>query len=494
MFVPSWTEQQTAIFESSGHLVVQARAGCGKSSTIVELAKRFAQTGQPSICAIAFNKTAAGDLRKKVREYKGRIDVRTINSLGDHTIRRNLSTAKFEPDKLLRLRDQNPRWSRVRGEDWQAVRRVVGLAKNRLVSSTDELYDLFDDVGACLNNMDQMDAAKLAQQIIAASLEDRSTFDFDDQVFWPNILKLPVGHFDLMIVDETQDTSPAQLRLVLPDGATDGRVVAVGDDRQSIYAFRGADSAAMDRVVRHLNAPVLPLSRSFRCARSIIRIARSFVPDIEAASDREGRVREDVSLRQAQKECDLGDFVISRTNRHAVSFCLKLLARHVPARILGKRDITPYLRAIVTRCNASSIEAFERKVGDWMDAEVRRREEEEKSTDTVVDAAKCIRLIARGCATVDEVRERMDALFCEEDPGRCVLLGTTHQMKGKEANRTWVLWDTYLRKRFDKKTQKWLPPSHEEHNLAYVAITRAQNEMTLVSPAANDDVEDDLAI
>jgi hypothetical protein len=86
-------------------------------------------------------------------------------------------------------------------------------------------------------------------------------------LYIPEVLQLPVPEYDFVCVDEAQDYSPVALnftmRLVNPEHG--GRLLFVGDPRQSIFGFAGADTDALDRIVTRANATVLPLSISYRC-------------------------------------------------------------------------------------------------------------------------------------------------------------------------------------------------------------------------------------
>src|SRR5262249_47785764 len=94
--------------------------------------------------------------------------------------------------------------------------------------------------------------------------------DFDDMIWLPVVLRLSVWTYDRVFVDETQDLNAAQLELALRACRAKGRILAIGDDKQAIYRFRGADSNAVERIIRRLSAKVLPLSVTYRCAQRIV--------------------------------------------------------------------------------------------------------------------------------------------------------------------------------------------------------------------------------
>ena len=87
--------------------------------------------------------------------------------------------------------------------------------------------------------------------------------------------------FDWIFVDETQDMDTAQLTVVQKSVAPGGRVAVVGDGKQAIYGFRGADVKAMSRMESALSATRLPLSVSYRVPQCSARLVQRVVPWFE---------------------------------------------------------------------------------------------------------------------------------------------------------------------------------------------------------------------
>ena len=166
-----------------------------------------------------------------------------------------------------------------------------------------------------------------------------------------------------------------------------------------------------------------------------------------------------------------GDFILSRTNAPLIGLCLRLLRERVPARILGK-DIATMLKGRVRKARAVSVGGMVAHVREWAHKESldALKRDPEADVTRFTDVAACISALAEGARTVEDVTERIDDLFDDNArPEDVVTLSTTHKAKGLEADRVWVLRDTYLRK-----------AKREEENLWYVAITRAKDTLVMV--------------
>jgi len=287
-------------------------------------------------------------------------------------------------------------------------------------------------------------------------------------IWLPLVLNLPQRKFDRVFVDETQDLNAAQIELALRAVKADGRILAVGDPRQAIYRFRGADEFAFDNVKTRLSATELPLSVCYRCCKSVIREAQEIVPGIESAPDAdEGEVRT-ATYREMRRDAQPGDFVLSRTNAPLVSLCLGLLSEGRKAAIQG-RDIGASLGALVKKSKVRDVEALRSYVEEWAAKECSRLAAKHRDTQLVEDKAACLLAISEGAATVQDVIDRIESLFSDTSDESRIMLSTTHKAKGLERDRVWMLSATYRRR-----------PGVEEDNLAYVAITRARKTLVLV--------------
>lgn len=463
-FQPS--KYQEAIYNDvtweNGHTVVIARAGSGKTTTIVQSLRRV-----PVGCRtllVAFNKSIERDLSAKAPRG---VDVRTLHGFGFGLLRRALGQIDLEEDKVRNLCAEFG--IRLPREEAGVLRKGVSLAKATLAESEEDVLDLVDTYDLDVPESRAHEWAQHVLFLLEACADRPQTVDFDDMVWLPVRMGLRPRGFDRMFVDETQDLNRCQVELALAAVRETGRVCAVGDDRQAIYGWRGADPAAVPRLVERLKARVLPLSVCYRCPRAVVEEARQYVPDIEAAPGAAEGMVLDATASQLQRDAQPGDFVLSRTNAPLVSLCLEWLAEGRPATIAG-RDIGASLSSMVRRSEARSVPELVTWVEAWEVEEVKRLMKKDLDTAPARDRAACLIRLAHGARSVEEVIGRIDRLFDDKDARNQILLSSTHRAKGLERPRVWMLSATYRPEQ-----------GVEEENLAYVAVTRAQRELRLVA-------------
>lgn len=466
----NWTQYQTAIFNNvatgTGHTVVSAVAGSGKTTTIVEALKHI-----PSGCStlfVAFNKSIAEELKKRAPSG---VEVSTLHSYGLRTITNSLGRLRIDAkrvDDMVRA---------IHGDDYKTfdlrrdLAKTVSLAKGALASDEadiDAIIDAFGIESAKNGSRDAFvkDVLKILLQCTEVEADGR--IDFDDMVWLPVVLNLKQKKFDRVFVDETQDLNPSQIEMTMRAVKPNGRICAVGDPRQAIYGFRGADSAAVDNVVKRLGANVLPLSVCYRCAKSVIQVAKEVVPAIEWAPNAEDGLVSDATVQEMKQGAGAGDFILSRTNAPLISLCMYFIKEGRPANIQG-RDVGASIAAFVKKSKAKNIEALRDYVEDWRDKECVRLAAKHRDTQAVEDRAECILALSDGASSVDDVVERIGLLFADKDDLSRITLSTTHKAKGLERDRVWLLESTYRRR-----------PGAEEENLYYVAVTRARKTLFLV--------------
>jgi DNA helicase-2/ATP-dependent DNA helicase PcrA len=461
---PTWSIFQRAIFadvaEGAGHVLVRARAGTGKTTTIVE-ALRHIPAGKTALL-VAFNKSIAQELERRA---PAGVQVRTLHSFGFAALRSAFRT-RLDDGKTDRIARTLFDETSLRGGVLGNLCKLVSRAKATLAEDEDDLERLVDDLGLDVPEAQRADFVERAAKILRACYQDTATCDFDDMIWLAVRHGVRVPTFDYVFVDETQDLNASQIDLALRAVKRSGRVIAVGDDRQAIYGFRGADARAVDRVVERLSARVLPLSITYRCGKSIVALAKEIVPDYEAApSAPDGEVRT-VTEATLKGDAEPGDFVISRKNAPLIGLCLGFLAANKPATIAG-RDIGAGLLALVDRSKATSVLDMLAFVEDWRRTEADRLAVRGRDTQVVEDKADCIAALAEGAADVAEVRARIAALFTDKDDSQRIVCTTTHKAKGLERQRAWILADTFS------------GGTIEEDNLWYVAITRAKTELCI---------------
>jgi DNA helicase-2/ATP-dependent DNA helicase PcrA len=484
-----WSEQQHAIFDwfkSSRinkrlcqHLIVRARAGTGKTTTIVEGVNH---APEENIILCAFNKRIAVELEARVNNPN--VTVKTLHAIGFGIIReyvRKVRVAKGDareralsmavcgpntPDTILKL------VSKLHTK----AREIVPYANTPfLLEPLAEQFECAPEYFWQAQGYDlQYVLDKACEAMNLAATQDVTEIDFADMIFLPVRRGWAAPRYNLVVVDEAQDMTAAQLMLARQIMALDGRVCVVGDDHQAIYGFRGADSKSLDRLKSELAAGELRLTATYRCGRKIVTEASRFVDDFVAGpNNSEGEVltivREDLTAKVGY-----GDFILSRLNAPLAGYAMQLLREKRRARIAG-RDIGQHLKTLVRKLakGAQDVETFL----------VRVREHEEKTRKRYLalkwesklaeleDMVETVSHIAEGCNTVGEMEGVIDLLFTDDGLGDkgMITLSSVHKAKGLEADKVFVLAWTL-------RTGK----SQEEDNIHYVAVTRARDVLTYV--------------
>lgn len=458
------------IAEGRGHTVVVARAGSGKTTTIMEGLKSVPKG--LSSCMFAFNKAIAEELRD--RAPRG-VEVATLHSYGYKACMRHFGKLRLDSRRVDSLCEALHGTESESFGLRRALAKCVSLAKGSLAETREDVDALIDrfqiDTGE--NSQDREEFISDVLTLLVQCREVRGVIDFDDMVWLPVVLRVRTWLFDRVFIDETQDLNPAQIALALMAVKPNGRILAVGDDRQAIYGFRGADQNAVSNVVARLKARVLPLAVTYRCARAIAAEAKTIVPDLEwAPNAEEGEVVRGVEKSTMMRDAKPGDFVLSRSNAPLIPLCMSFLKENRRANIQG-RDIGASLVSYIKRseCPMTSlagVSTFLSYVEEWRAEETKRLDAKGRDTTGVDDRAETLIALCDGAQSLQETLARIDALFSDEG-GEKIVLSSTHKAKGLERDRVYLLEDTYRRR-----------PGMEEDNLYYVAVTRARKSLFMV--------------
>jgi DNA helicase II / ATP-dependent DNA helicase PcrA len=508
------------------HLVVEARAGTGKTTTLVE-GLRYVMGGQSSmtpspqqqaiwdcmalsagsarsICFVAFNKSIADELRKRVPRG---VEAKTMHGMGFTTI------LKAFPN--LRNRELNShRTADILAELCKIDRHTMRKKNPSLVNSVTELVSLCkinlidrpqneDDpdewpltiirlAGSYDVNYGDTDPRELADIVSAILQVSRDPtrggmIGYDDMIWLPVVLKLPIWKNDLLLVDERQDLNLCQMQLALMAG---DRIIAVGDEKQSIYQFAGADSKACStfkELLRNTGREVveLPLTVTRRCGHKIVEEAQHYVPDFSAHETcQQGAVNYNAKYSSAQA----GDMVLCRNNAPLISACLRYIRNGKKATIRG-RNIGEGLITLVEKMKADTIADLLKKIGIWAQSEGDKEKAKQDPSATVLanifDKHECIHALCSelsssspASAAVDKINE----LFNDKSQGG-IQLSSIHKAKGLEARKVFLLPHLPKKKLDDPAVyaNTWIPDPSQEYNLLYVAITRAIEEFNYVA-------------
>ena len=290
--------QREAVLHELGPLVVFAGAGSGKTRVITHRIARLVQElGVPPfrILAVTFTNKAANEMRARLRELIGRaaemLWVGTFHSICARLLR--LHGSHLGLDRSFTIYDDGDQQAMVKrilrdlkiDEKRYPPKMIAGkinFAKQEMLGP-DDLET--DDPPSKI--------AKDVYLVYEERMTQANALDFGDLIYRmvrgletnAGFRAEVAGRFEFILVDEFQDTNHAQLRLVRALAARHRNIVVVGDDDQSIYAWRGADRRnILDFRQYFEEAESIKLERNYRSSARILRAANAI---IEKARDRE---------------------------------------------------------------------------------------------------------------------------------------------------------------------------------------------------------------
>lgn len=498
------TKQQTAfvdaLLNTKDNIALVARAGTGKTSTILAAVEQYAKAfPEHEITICAFGKGIQREIAEKLTGL-GLGDWRKYTAATSHSMGWGLVKFTFRLDhkaiderKILNIVEaqETPICDQYSG----TIRELVHLAKTEGFGYFDDVqvgdigawYDLashyavngLDDT----STMDRIVAA--AQNVYRLSLAQTSVIDFDDMILFPLVKNIHVKFTrDLLIVDEAQDTSRARRALLKKFvKRRGGRMIVVGDDRQAIMGFAGASADALEELIEDLHATVLPLTMTWRCPKSVVAMAQTIVPDITASETaKEGQV---LTVETLPETLEPTDAILCRNTSPLVMQAYDLIRRGIACKVEGRAIGNGLLKVVNRWKRVTTIAAFLDKLDDLTDREIqkafaKRKEDKilelEDRRDTLVVICQAVK--DKGLHDLVDVRAFIDDLF-DDDVRGVVTLCTYHRSKGREWPRVMLIEHAA---RCPSKWAKQAWELRQEANLAYVAITRAQDVLMFINP------------
>ena len=404
--------QRLAVEYCEGPSLVIAGAGSGKTRVLTyKIAYLLEQGMKPwNILALTFTNKAAREMKERIGKLVGEerahyLYMGTFHSIFSRILRveaeklgyTNNFTIYDETDarslvksiiKELKLDDKVYKPSTVHNR--------ISMAKNHLI--------LAEDYG----NHRELVARDISQKMPAVSqifgiyqsrCKQANAMDFDDLLTLTYLLfrehedvrKKYAERFGFVLVDEYQDTNSVQQLIVFQLTKEHQHVCVVGDDAQSIYAFRGANiDNILDFQKMFIGTKLFKLEQNYRSTQLIVQAANSLIKknerqipkDVYSRNDKGERIilkeaysdREEASIvcneikRLIQKEgCGYNDFaILYRTNAQSRAFEDEMLKQNIPYRVYGGlsfyqrkeiKDVIAYFRLVV---NPDDEEAFKR--------------------------------------------------------------------------------------------------------------------------------------
>lgn len=481
------TKYQKAIFDwlwhENGHAVVNAVAGSGKTTTLMDCL-HFIKPGSQTIM-VAFNKHIADELNS--RNLPNNTKAATLHSVGFRSLKQKVKgRIKVDGWKIKKIFQGIMCYAQMnsdeRKEFWgicHPVVKMVSLLKNfgygsfRPKASIEDIQALADryavDISVSFETF-----LDYISQCMKESVNQQNIIDFDDMLYLPIKLGVKFFEYDYVFVDESQDLNPIQIEIVR-QMSKHGRAIFVGDRNQAIYGFRGADVEAIDTIIKEFNAKELPLSICWRCPVSVVTSAREIVPQIEPSTNAvQGEVC-NINEEKFEEIVKDEDYVLCRTMAPLVQHCLRLIRDGKKAIVRG-RDIGTGLKNIIDKIASSDFEgSLLEKIELWgRDAVEKIPESQNNRKITLEDQIATLLVLSEKYTKWSQVKQVIDDIFSDSIEG--ITFATIHRAKGLESDRVFVLRPDLLPHPMAK--QEW--EQDQETNLKYVAITRAMKTLVWV--------------
>ena len=285
-------QQQAAVKIIDRPLLVLAGAGSGKTRVITEKIAYLVQQGTPArhIAAVTFTNKAAREMKSRVskllddKQSRG-LRVSTFHSLGLDILRAEHKTLGYKA--AITLFDEQDRLTLLRNL----------ISHGRKDCDIDEVDRYNQQIGQWKNAfvtpeqaVSQADAITFAAALLydayTRSLKAYNAVDFDDLILLPVLLfqqHAPAlekwqNRIRYLLVDEYQDTNITQYQLVRLLAGNLGRFTVVGDDDQSIYAWRGAQPENLSQLQKdYSRLQVIKLEQNYRSSGRILKVANQLI-------------------------------------------------------------------------------------------------------------------------------------------------------------------------------------------------------------------------
>jgi ATP-dependent DNA helicase Rep len=389
-------QQHAALKYIDGPLLVLAGAGSGKTSVITrKIAYLVEKCGIPArnIAAVTFTNKAAREMKARVSALLGKsegkgLTVSTFHNLGLTIIRTEIKALGFKPGfSILDQEDCKNLLKELLVRNTELDEKLIDTAQNTISNWKNGLLEPHQTANAS-NSTGEQGIAMLYERYQRA-LKAYNAVDFDDLIMipvllfrdQPEVLAKWQRRIRYLLVDEYQDTNLAQYELVKTLVNEKQALTVVGDDDQSIYAWRGARPENLMQLQEDFPAlNIIKLEQNYRSTGRILKAANTlidnnphliskalwselgpgdplrFISSENEEMECERVVNEIIDMR-LKRRCKYSDFaVLYRGNYQAKMVEIKLQSQSIPYEITGGqsfyakteiKDIMAYLRLII---------------------------------------------------------------------------------------------------------------------------------------------------
>ncbi len=387
-------QQKEAIKTTEGPLLVIAGAGSGKTRVLTtRIAYLIEEQGiaPTNILAITFTNKAAKEMRDRVVKMLGpiayQIQISTFHSFGLTIVRENYASLGY--DKEFTILDSDDSLSIIK-----KIMKSMNLdskiynpknIKNRISSAKNEMMspEELSRFSACDFDDKVVDVYKEYEN----KLKNNNSLDFDDLLLkpielfkkYPTILEQYQERFHYILIDEYQDTNEVQYNLTKMLSKKRKNICVVGDESQSIYAFRGSNYRNILNFEKdYPNCKIILLEQNYRSTKNILNAANDVIKNNKQRKDKKLWTDNDVGDKIIYKLCidekeeaatvasEIGNLIIKgeklediavlyRTNAQSRTIEEAMLKDNIPYKVVGSfyfynrrevKDLIAYLRLI----------------------------------------------------------------------------------------------------------------------------------------------------
>lgn len=394
--------QRKAVEVTEGPIMIIAGAGSGKTRALTyRIAYLLSKGVDPfNILALTFTNKAAKEMKERVHQLVGNSDARNVWMGTFHSIFARM--LRFEAEKLgypsnFTIYDTDDTKSLIKSiikeQNLDPKQYVHNYVLHRISSAKSSLLSATDyNMNAELLQQDKVANKPMIGQLFILynqRLRKASAMDFDDLLFntnvllrdFPEVLYKYQQKFKYILVDEYQDTNYAQYLIVKKLAANNENICVVGDDAQSIYAFRGANIQNILNIKSdYPDLKTFKLEQNYRSTKNIVNAANSLIAKnkdqifkeiwtdndegnkikiLKAASDNEEGALVANSIFELKMNHQLANnafAILYRTNAQSRSMEEALRKLNIPYRIYGGlsfykrkeiKDLLAYFRLVI---------------------------------------------------------------------------------------------------------------------------------------------------
>ena len=291
--------QIKAVTHCEGPALVLAGPGSGKTLTIVNRIKYLIEKRQvrpEEILVITFTKYAAKEMKQRflslINKQSSPVTIGTFHGIYYGILK---WAYRFGPENILSEKERTA-----------IIKKAVSCQEIEVLDEEDFISDIGMEIGLIKNNMMNLDEFRSSKcnadafrniyRDYEAERKRRRKIDFDDmlvlsyQLFKtrPDILKMWQQKFKYILIDEFQDINKIQYDVIKMLSAPENNIFVVGDDDQSIYRFRGADSKLMFQFEKDFpDHKKILLDINFRSGGHIVKPALKVIGNNEERFDKD---------------------------------------------------------------------------------------------------------------------------------------------------------------------------------------------------------------